>query len=599
MGNCFQAWSCNVDESKGLLQEQTRGSSNKGVLVETLYKDDRNYRDCPDHCEEKEETGSNNSETKCKKADDAVPEAETLDGGAGQDVHCEHHVEEELQEDLPEKTEFTHEDEEVLAPVESAAEAQQGHELMAEHHNGTAAEEATDEEIKRTMQQSKEVEMGNVINGAAAPGETGLRTDPTNTDLESCVPSCNSEVKRVKLEEEPVRSEKTFEEEKAGVPISEVTSLEEIGQEVSGDAGEDEKEESSAEVKKSDLVCSTEMDPGDQTGSKKERVAVAPPDTEPMKGACSPSQDEDGELDLYRAEEEIEESKFEKTAQSKAELAVPQDKCSVAPEVDILTYSEKEWKGNTAKSALIKKGYEEVSKCFSGLRRVRGDNYCALRATLFQAMSQSTEVPDWLQKEDTIQSPVKLAADHEWIAQWRFPQGCGSETKSATEMLTQNLELLKEKWQVVAQAGGVAERWDACSGVFRNEEEEYRLMEALKFLMLSTAIELHGLMEEEKDVPVFCWLLFARDTSSSPCTFLTNHLNQVGFTGGLEQVEMFLLGYALKQTIQVYRLYKSETDEFMTYYPDDHKEEWPRVCLVTEDDRHYNVLVSKQGRTMP
>ncbi|XP_015209916.2 ubiquitin thioesterase otulin isoform X2 [Lepisosteus oculatus] len=567
MGNCCQAGSCSVDESKGLLQEQTRGSSSKGVLVETPYKDDRNYRDCPVHCEEKEETGSNNSETKCKKADDAVPVAETLDGGAGQDVHCEHHVE-ELQEDLPEKTEFTHEDEEVVAPVESAAEAQQGHELMAVNHNGTAAEEATEaEELKGTMQDSKEDEMGNIINGAAAPGETGLGTDPTNTDLESCVPSCNSEVKRVKLEEEPVRSEKTFEEEKAGVPISEVTSLEEIGQEVSGDAGEDEKEESSPEVKKS--------------------------------GACSPSQDEDGELDLYRAEEEIEESKFEKTAQSKAELAVPQDKCSVAPEVDILTYSEKEWKGNTAKSALIKKGYEEVSKCFSGLRRVRGDNYCALRATLFQAMSQSTEVPDWLQKEDTTQLPVKLAADHEWIAQWRFPQGCGSETKSATELLTQNLELLKEKWQVVAQAGGVAERWDACSGVFRNEEEEYRLMEALKFLMLSTAVELHGLMEEERDVPVFCWLLFARDTSSSPCTFLTNHLNQVGFTGGLEQVEMFLLGYALKQTIQVYRLYKSETDEFMTYYPDDHKEEWPRVFLVTEDDRHYNVLVSKQGRTMP
>ncbi|MBN3311219.1 OTUL thioesterase, partial [Amia calva] len=280
------------------------------------------------------------------------------------------------------------------------------------------------------------------------------------------------------------------------------------------------------------------------------------------------------------------------------DIVVLQDKCSIAPEVDILAYSEKEWRGNTAKSALIKKGYEEVSKHFSGLRRVRGDNYCALRATLFQALSQSTEVPNWLQKEDITQLPEQLAADYTWITKWRFPQASGEET-SITQLLKQNLELLKEKWQAVVQAPGPAERRTLCSQVFCNSEEEYCVLEALKFLMLSTAIELHTLMQRDSDVPVFCWLLFARDTSESPHTFLTNHLNQVGFTGGLEQVEMFLLGYTLKQTIQVYRLYKSETEEFVTYYPDDHKDEWPRLCLVTEDDRHYNVPVAEQEGQTP
>lgn len=56
---------------------------------------------------------------------------------------------------------------------------------------------------------------------------------------------------------------------------------------------------------------------------------------------------------------------------------------------------------------------------------------------------------------------------------------------------------------------------------------------------------------------------------------------------------MFLLGYALQCTIQVYRLYKADTEEFVTYYPDDHRDEWPCVCLVTEDDRHYNVPVGE------
>lgn len=68
----------------------------------------------------------------------------------------------------------------------------------------------------------------------------------------------------------------------------------------------------------------------------------------------------------------------------------------------------------------------------------------------------------------------------------------------------------------------------------------------------------------------------------------------VTFDPSLLQVEMFLLGYALQQTIKVYRLYKADTEEFITYYPDDHKQDWPCVCLVTEDDRHYNVPVSKE-----
>jgi hypothetical protein len=47
-------------------------------------------------------------------------------------------------------------------------------------------------------------------------------------------------------------------------------------------------------------------------------------------------------------------------------------------------------------------GYEEVSQKFTSIRRVRGDNYCALRATLFQAMSQLAELPPWLQDPELM-----------------------------------------------------------------------------------------------------------------------------------------------------------------------------------------------------
>ncbi|XP_035269356.1 AF4/FMR2 family member 4-like [Anguilla anguilla] len=302
--------------------------------------------------------------------------------------------------------------------------------------------------------------------------------------------------------------------------------------------------------------------------------------------------------DLYRSEEDIikdnsEHGKMEPLIQ----ITLPgvQDRSSVAPGVNILSYGQGEWKGNTAKSALIRKGYSELSQSFEGLRRVRGDNYCALRATLFQVLSHSNKLPAWIEDGDITLLPEKLAAEMEPVESWKFPLGCieAGEKEGAIEQLKRHLRLLQKTWRAVAKADGAEERRSLCEAMFQGGEEEHALLEAVKLLMLSSAVELHASMESGKDVPMFCLLLFARDDSDCPRTFLTNHLSHVGFSGGLEQVEMFLLGYTLQHTIQVYRLYKTDTEEFITYYPDDHKEDWPLVSLVTEDDRHYNVLVGK------
>lgn len=86
------------------------------------------------------------------------------------------------------------------------------------------------------------------------------------------------------------------------------------------------------------------------------------------------------------------------------------------------------------------------------------------------------------------------------------------------------------------EAHGAREREAVCQQVFKGGEEEYGLLEALKFLMLRTAVELHSASERGESVPEFCWLLFARDTSHCPRTLLTNHLLHVGSSGGLEQV---------------------------------------------------------------
>uniref|UniRef100_H2ZTU2 OTU deubiquitinase with linear linkage specificity n=1 Tax=Latimeria chalumnae TaxID=7897 RepID=H2ZTU2_LATCH len=223
--------------------------------------------------------------------------------------------------------------------------------------------------------------------------------------------------------------------------------------------------------------------------------------------------------------------------------------------------------------------------------------FCSLRFTFHQAFSGKGEAEPCLHVPGATSIPEKLAKREDLMSQWRLRQSPEGEKENPVLKLKEYLELLKKKWADLCGIENAEERQAVCDKIFEDEEEEYCLYEAVKLLMFNMAINLNDEKEEGKDVPVFVWLLFARDTCTNPMELLKNHLNQVGNSGGLEQVEMFLLGYALQVTIHVYRLYRCETDEFITFYPDDHKEDWPQVTLLTEDDRHYNVPVGKREVT--
>uniref|UniRef100_UPI003AACD07E uncharacterized protein n=1 Tax=Centroberyx gerrardi TaxID=166262 RepID=UPI003AACD07E len=411
-------------------------------------------------------------------------------------------------------------------------------------------------------------------------------------------------------------SSKSYQDAKPDVQfttVKEVTSLENLVQdageetaleakEEEGDvpkAEENEEMEEEAKSASAEAVTTTGEDAEVQHLTGEEQpVGSASADVE---GEVPPITEQEGlaedgiensDEDLYRGAEELSATQVNEAG---PEITLPkvEDRCSLGPAVDLLSYSEREWKGNTAKSTLIRKGYKEMSQRFGSLRRVRGDNYCALRATLFQVLCHSTQLPAWLQQEDIAMLPEELEAREGLISQWTFPGECqqGDGTDDAAQRLKGYIELLQNRWKAAVGCSTAEERQQLCERVFQGGEEELGLLEALKLLMLSRAVELHSCMQGGRDVPFFCWLLFARDSSECPRTFLSNHLSRVGFSGGLEQVEMFLLGHALQCTIQVYRLYMADTEEFVTFYPDDHKEDWPSVCLVTEDDRHYNVPV--------
>ncbi|NXW85421.1 OTUL thioesterase, partial [Alopecoenas beccarii] len=161
----------------------------------------------------------------------------------------------------------------------------------------------------------------------------------------------------------------------------------------------------------------------------------------PLSSNCSAMESsEDSEEDMYRDAEEIEREKVLLCKTSSSE-----NKLSVAPEMDIMEYCRKEWRGNTPVAKKMRKGYEAVAQKFVSIRTVRGDNYCALRATLFQALSQATQLPSWLQSEDFTVLPEKLLSEYDWIKEWQLKQKLGSKMGEISDEIKEYLILLRKK----------------------------------------------------------------------------------------------------------------------------------------------------------
>ncbi|ELV12217.1 Protein FAM105A [Tupaia chinensis] len=130
-----------------------------------------------------------------------------------------------------------------------------------------------------------------------------------------------------------------------------------------------------------------------------------------------------------------------------------------------------------------------------------------------------------------------------------------------------------------------------CNVLFSDAILEYKLYEALKFIMLYQVTEVYEQMKSKKVIPSLFRVLFSRETSSDPLSFMMNHLNSVGDSCGLEQIDMFILGYSLEIKIKVFRLFKFNSRDFEVCYPEEPLREWPEISLLTENDRHYHIPV--------
>ncbi|XP_052273155.1 uncharacterized protein LOC127873345 isoform X2 [Dreissena polymorpha] len=262
--------------------------------------------------------------------------------------------------------------------------------------------------------------------------------------------------------------------------------------------------------------------------------------------------------------------------------------------LDIVKYAGTEWSLSNKKACLLTEAYACVKRNyrFPYIRVIRGDNYCAIRSTIFQILVYCFPLPkDW-SSCDTDASDIKSDFCKRVISQFKFAECRNIPVKESTELVPICLKGYYEMAQKLQEYSTIVEKQNVLAEALNSDADcDLNIMEAVKLLMAQCAVNLFVDKEGGKKVPEWARHLFDRDGSKTVEQLISNHLNKVGHECGLEQVEMCLLGYSLGVRIRVLRLiYLNEVD-FEAFYPPEDKDDLPVVTLISEDDRHYNIPV--------
>ncbi|KAI6660155.1 Ubiquitin thioesterase otulin isoform X2 [Oopsacas minuta] len=201
---------------------------------------------------------------------------------------------------------------------------------------------------------------------------------------------------------------------------------------------------------------------------------------------------------------------------------------SVDSPITFSDYIAREWIGTSDNAKRVRNGYHKLEMMgYTHLMSIRGDNYCALRCTLFQTFCvRDFNVCSFLANMkppiEARQIVAPMMEKYPFLSKWSFAnkpsfQELG-ETKDVLEKCIYNLAFEVDHvrgWEPVNQ---LAKYWEIYS--------------------------------QGGDIPESMFFLFIREDSMNLEDFLVNHLNHVGDSGGLEMDEMFLLGFTLDLQIK-------------------------------------------------
>ncbi|CAN8004417.1 unnamed protein product [Ixodes hexagonus] len=228
--------------------------------------------------------------------------------------------------------------------------------------------------------------------------------------------------------------------------------------------------------------------------------------------------------------------------------------------------------------------------CVASMRRVKHDGYDAIRAAAFQVLASGGSLLSSHRGANAVyqrfHEPASLGK-LQWLERWHFHRKLGHT--SATSCLQQFWECLSCLQDTEDQLNAAANP-ELFLARRLNEDPalDARLVEAVKIVMLKSALDLHALTQRDSDqpCPVFATVLFSRASSTTPKDLFLNHLNRLGMEQEVQEVELYLLGYALATTLTIVRPALSGSEDCISRYPEWQVGTWPEVVLVEQDGQY-------------
>lgn len=242
------------------------------------------------------------------------------------------------------------------------------------------------------------------------------------------------------------------------------------------------------------------------------------------------------------------------------------------------------------------------------IRRVRGDNYCALRAVLYVSLintpenihNRLTAVPT---PYDYFLANAETNDDVFDLTEWKFAN-LNTEHQPTTTMvldyLCQCFDYLKEICKTVSSMKKNNEDYKTYVQItFRdkNEVPQILLMEAIKYIMYYNLIELE---KQQTAKPTWLKGIHRAEEKENSDIVKSRHnrsprridrFNVIGDTGGLYEEYNFLLAYSLDITIHMFimqipgQIFESKFNEEASDASKNND-----VYVITNNGQHINVL---------
>lgn len=221
-------------------------------------------------------------------------------------------------------------------------------------------------------------------------------------------------------------------------------------------------------------------------------------------------------------------------------------------------------------------------------RRMRDDGCSAVRAAAFGVLANGGSA---LAHHGGAREVYKKLYDvfssnkGSWLETWQFCPGLGyNGNVSRSEGFWDCLSCLQDIEDQLRETESKDRESVLAAALNRDPTLDARIVEAVKLVALKSALDLYEDRTNRAASPTFAAVLFSRDTSRNPEEFLANHLDG---EEGIQEVELYLLGYALETTLTVLRLGRADRDDLVRRYPECRAGTWPRVLLSELDGRYW------------